>query len=124
MKDTLQITREDWLTHVEGILEEHGYENVAVNTYERIQIGSTGGQVVVINGQRMETPGQQVVVKHVVTLNGDGYVVDEDDDNCREFTQILFEAYVNDEKQFAMEQCFYWDEPDDVSKVMHEIKMM
>lgn len=124
MKDTIQITREEWLDKVEWFLKEHGFENVATNTYERNRVGSTGGQVVVINGQRIEQPGQQVVVKHVITLNGDGYVVDEDDNNCREFTQILFEAYVNDEKQFAMEQCFYWDEPDEVSKVMHEIKMM
>ena len=124
MKETIQITREEWLKHIEGILEEHGYENVAVNTYERVQVGTTGGQVVVINGQRMETPGQQVKIRHTITLVGDGYVVDEDDGNCREFTQICFEAYVNDEKQFAMEQCFYWDEPNEILKVMNEIKMM
>lgn len=123
MKDALQITREDWLTHVEGFLEEHGYNNVAVNTYERVQIGTTGGQVVVINGQRMESPGQQVKIRHIVTLSGDGYVVDADDENCREFTQVCFEVYVNDEKQFIFEHCFYWDEPNEIAKVMNEIKM-
>lgn len=120
----MQITREEWLEHVESFLEEHGYENVATNTYEKTQIGSTGGQVVVINGQRMETPGQQIKIKHIVTLRGDGYIVDDDDNNCREFTQIVFETTVNDEPRAQLEHCFYWDEPNEIMKVMNEIKIL
>lgn len=124
MKEILQITREEWLKHIEGILEEHGYENVATNTYEKTQIGSTGSQVVVINGQRMEAPGRPVVVKHSILLNGDGYIVDEDDGNCREFTQIVFETTINDESRGQLEHCFYWDEPNEILKVMNEIKIL
>jgi hypothetical protein len=109
MKDLVN-TKEQWLDNVNMILSKYGF-NKLDDIYVRECVQHTGGHVVVINGQRMEQPGQQIVVKNIIRFNGDGWLSDNDETNQRPFTQVVFEvSYNSDEPQHILEDCLYWDE--------------
>ena len=116
----MQYTRDVWLSSIETSLTQLGFTKTD-NGFECIRQQRHGGQVITINGQRMEQPGQIVTVKNTVTFNGDGWLTNEDDVNKREFTQIVFEVFTNGNSQGSVEQCMYWDSPDDVIKMVKQI---
>ena len=120
MGEVVQHTKDTWLSSIETSLTQLGFTKVD-NGFERVHQQRHGGQVITINGQRMEQPGQIVTVKNVVTFNGDGWLVNEDDTNKREFTQVVFEVFTNGNSQGSAEQCMYWDSPDDVIKTVKQI---
>lgn len=102
-------TKDQWLDNINQILSNLSFKHVDDNTFVNELIRSTGGQVIVINGQRIEQPGQQIVIKNIVRLNGDGWLSDENSE--RPFTQVVFEKSINNEKpQHLTEECLYWDE--------------
>lgn len=118
-------TKDNWLKEVQSILYQYAFTKVDENTYENEVVKHTRGQIITINGQRMEQPGQQVVIKNIVRFNGDGWVADVDDNgepiNERCFTQVVLETFVKDDPQFRLEDCIYFDEPYLISNYIKQI---
>ena len=125
MKDIITYTRENWLKEVQSILYQYAFTKIDEDTYENELVKNVGGQTIMINGQRMEQPGQQVVIKNIVRFNGDGWVasVDEDSEptNERYFTQVVLETFIKDNPQFHLEDCVYFDEPHLISNYIKQI---
>lgn len=125
MKEVIAYTKENWLKEVQSILYQHAFTKIDEDTYENELVKNVGGQTITINGQRMEQPGQQVVIKNIVRFNGDGWVasVDEDgeptDERC--FTQVVLETFIKDNPQFHLEDCIYFDEPHLISNYIKQI---
>lgn len=120
MSELIQHTKDTWLSAVETSLSQLGFTKVD-NGFERTQQQRHGGQVTIINGQRMEQPGQIITIKNTITFNDDGWISNKDDTNKREFTQVIFEVFTNGNSQGSAEQCMYWDSPDDVIKTVKQI---
>lgn len=120
MGELVQHTKDTWLSLIETSLSQLGFIKID-NGFERVHQQRHGGQIITINGQRMEQPGQIVTVKNVVTFNGDGWLTNEDDTNKREFTQVIFEVFTNGNLQGSAEQCMYWDSPNDVITMVKQI---
>ena len=109
MEDLINM-KDQWLDNVNQVLTGLAFSNIG-DDYVREVVRSTGGQVIMINGQRMEQPGQQYTIKYIVRFNGDGWVMNEDETNQRPFTQVVFECSTNNsEPQYLTEECLYWDE--------------
>jgi hypothetical protein len=93
-----------------------GYQNFIKendNTFKHEFSAFTQGQVMVINGHRMESPGKQVTVKNIIRFDGDGYISDEDEiSNKQEFSVVSFESYLDDEEQGSYNECLYWNDTD------------
>lgn len=113
MGELIQHTKDTWLSSIETLLTQLGFIKVD-NGFERVHQQRHGSQVITINGQRMEQPGQIVTIKNTIMFNDDGWISNKDDTNKREFTQVIFEAITNGNSQGSVEQCMYWDSPDDV----------
>lgn len=120
MSELIQHTKDNWLSSIETSLSQLGFTKVD-NGFERTQQQRHGGQVITINGQRMEQPGQIITIKNTITFNDDGWISNKDDTNKREFTQVIFEVFTNGNSQGSAEQCMYWDSPDDVIKTVKQI---
>ena len=120
MGEVIQHTKDNWLSSIETSLSQLGFTKVD-NGFERTQQQRHGGQVTIINGQRMEQPGQIITIKNTITFNDDGWISNKDDTNKREFTQVIFEVFINGNSQGSAEQCMYWDSPDDVIKTVKQI---
>ena len=118
-------TKENWLKEVQAILYQYAFTKVDEDTYENELVKNVGGQTIMINGQRMEQPGQRVVIKNIVRFNGDGWIasIDENDEptNERHFTQVVLETFVKDDPQFHLEECVYFDEPHLISNYIKQI---
>lgn len=113
-------TKDQWLDNTNQILSNLSFKHVDDNTFVNELIRSTGGQVIVINGQRMEQPGQQIVINNIVRFNGDGWLSDENRE--RPFTQVVFEKSINNEEpQHLTEECLYWDELDIIGSYVKQI---
>ena len=125
MKEVIAYTKENWLKEVQSILYQYAFTKIDEDTYENELVKNVGGQTITINGQRMEQPGQQVVIKNIVRFNGDGWVasVDEDgeptDERC--FTQVVLETFIKDNPQFHLEDCVYFDEPHRITNYIKQI---
>lgn len=120
MSDIIQHTRDSWYNQITNYLEQYGFVSTD-DVFENVTTQQQGGQVIIINGQRTEQPGQTITVRRVVYCNGDGWIMNEDDTGKREFTQVVFELYVDNELNNDVEICFYWDEPDVFNKLITQI---
>lgn len=125
MKEVIAYTKENWLKEVQSILYQYAFTKIDEDTYENEVVKNIGGQTITINGQRMEQPGQQVVIKNIVRFNGDGWVVSVDEDgeptDERCFTQVVLETFIKDNPQFHLEDCVYFDEPHRITKYIKQI---
>lgn len=120
MGELIQHIRDTWLSSIETSLTQLGFTKVD-NGFERVHQQRYGSQVTIINGQRMEQPGQIITVKNTIAFNGDGWLVNEDDTNKREFTQVIFEVFTNGNLQGSADQCMYWDSPDDIITMVKQL---
>ena len=112
--------KQEFLTTIKTIITQHGFKET-VCCYEKISEHQTRGQVITINGQRMEQPGQLVTIKQLIYNQGDGWVSNEDESNKREFTQFKFETHQGDNIVLSHEDCFYWDEPQYFINIFNQI---
>ena len=84
--------RHEFISTFESILFNNGFEkediDVDVQVYKRIRQAQLPGQIISINGQTIEQPGQIVDIQTVVYILGDGWIADMDESNKRNFTQI------------------------------------
>lgn len=119
MNEIINI-KDNWLTEVESIVTEHSFVKIDDDTYSKETIGYTGGQTIIVNGQRMEQPGQQVRITQSIKFNGDGWISNMDDSCRRNFTQIIFSI---DTGEYAdtYEECIYWDDINRVKQIINQI---
>ena len=121
MSQLVKRTREEWISEIDRILRDLEFIKENEDFYKHEFSAVMGGQTMIINGQRVDSPGQHVTIKMTVTFDGDGYIADDDgESNKQEFTSVLFEAYINNEKQLSYHECIYWDEPEAFERlIMH-----
>lgn len=113
MGELVTQTKENWLNTVESILNQFNFTKENEDSYKREFSTYTQSKVMIINGHRIEQPGQQIIIKHIIKFDGDGHVSDEDEiSNKREFSVITFETYAGDENQGSYSECIYWDDLD------------
>lgn len=112
--------KQEFITTINTIINQHGFKETACG-YEKISEQRTRGQVITINGQRMEQPGQLIKIKQSIYNQGDGWVANEDESNKREFTQFKFETYQDNNVVVSHEDCFYWDDPQYFINVFNQI---
>lgn len=125
MEDIIAHTKDNWLKEVQTILYQYAFTKVDDNTYENELVKNVSGRTVVVNGQRIEQPGQQIVIKNIIRFNGDGWVAGVDDagelTNERRFTQVILETFIKDNPQFYLEDCVYFDEPHLIGNYIKQI---
>ena len=113
MEELVKHTKESWISSIESILNQHNFIKENDNTFKHEFSAVTQGQVMVINGHRVEYPGKQVTVKNIIRFDGDGYISDEDEiSNKQEFSVVSFESYLDDEEQGLYNECLYWNDTD------------
>jgi hypothetical protein len=78
--------------------------------YRRLQTFIQPGQVIVINGQQMQQPSQEIEVKHVITEIGDGYY-ENSNGTCRvDLIEYNFQVYVKDDLQAELTVAYDYDD--------------
>ena len=112
--------REDFISNIKSALYNYGFKEEGENYLKNIQF-RTPGQVMIINGQRMEHPGEIIETVYKVNIIGDGWVSNTDGVDKEEFTQIGFEIYQNQEKIWGEEFCFYWDNPNNFNIILNQV---
>ena len=103
--------KEQFINSVKALLQSYGFSENN-NRYERIQYFTQPGQRMVINGQQINQPPQQIEVKHVVTEIGDGYCSNTDDTHKQEFTEFEFKIFVKEQLNAELMSVYYWDDID------------
>lgn len=104
MKDQFISKVDEMLTKLNFVKTE--------NKYELNKVVSQPGQVIVINGQRLEQPGQSVNIKYVITDLGDGYISNVDDSNKIDLIFYKIEVYVQDVLEGEYSSGYGFDEYD------------
>jgi hypothetical protein len=104
-----------FIDSIQELLQSKGFKEVD-NNWQRIQQHRLPGQIISINGQRLEQPGQIIEVKYSVHFNEDGWVSNEDETIKRDFTQIHLIIKEGETTQLDHEECFYWD---DIEYIIH-----
>lgn len=110
-----QKSKEQWLNDIEDILIKSGYvketdDNYIVYTMQ--YTGTVRGSTMIINGQRIDQPGTQVVVKNTIKIGADGFISDNNDEetNKEEFTEVIFDSTVNNNERKHLEEFILWSE--------------
>lgn len=114
------LSKDNWLNEVEAFITGKTFEKIDDNTYRKESIQYAGGQTIIINGQRMEQPGQQVKITQSVTFNEDGWVSNLDDSNKQGFTQVVFGITAGDQENIY-EECIYWNDANRVKELINQI---
>ena len=114
------LSKEGWLNEVETLLNGYSFNKTEDGNYNKEIIQYSGGQTIVINGQRMEQPGQQIKIMQSVLFNGDGWIADKDESNKQNFTQVVFEVKSN-VQEIIYEECIYWDDTQRVKELIYQI---
>lgn len=104
MNNEVVNIKQEFLDNIRNTLTSIGFAEDN-NTYEWKRQVRQRGQTIVINGQRMDQPGQTITISYKIEIIGDGCVMDVNDNIERGFTQIRFE--VNGD---TLEECFYQDD--------------
>jgi hypothetical protein len=114
------LAKEDWFNEVETILNGYSFNKTENGNYNKKTIQYSGGQTIVINGQRMEQPGQQIKISNEIRFIGDGWIADEDESNKQNFTQVVFEIK-SDVQELIYEECIYWNDAQRVRELINQI---
>lgn len=84
------------------VLKEIGFESVD-DTWEKESVIQQPGQVIIINGQRIQQPGTEIRIKHKIELMGEGSVENIDGTEQSSFELINIRVFQND--SLAEEVC-------------------
>ena len=116
----LMVQKQSFEQLIHDILYRNGFEKIE-NGYEINRIVRQPDKTMVVNGQQTIIPSKPIQVSYKITYEGDGYLMAEDETIERNFTQIKFESFVNNESQGSYEECMYWDEPDRFEQIFNSI---
>lgn len=111
----MKKSKEQWLNDIEEILIKSGYVKETDDNYIIYTMQYTGtvrGSTMIINGQRIDQPGTQVVVKNTIKIGADGFISDNNDEetNKEEFTEVIFDSTVNNNERKHLEEFILWSE--------------
>ena len=112
--------KEQFINEVKNILVSLGFSE-SNNQYVRSQIFIQPGQQLIINGQQINQPNQEIEVKHVVTEFGDGYCCNQDNTNKQEFTQYNIQVFVKGELNGEYISAYYWNDIDQFKNELTKI---
>lgn len=118
MEQLIKHTKETWIAEIESFLNQNQFIKESDDFYKFEYSAIMGGQTMIINGHRVDQPGQQVIIKTCIKFEGDGFVSDDDETNKREFTVVGIKTYIGENEQLSYEECLYWDEPDEFKKLV------
>lgn len=113
-------TKQIFLDTVNDFLTTKGFLKID-DGYEKKEIHQLPGQVISINGRRMEQPGQMIESIKSILYVGDGWCADEFEENTRDFTQLKITIVEGDQKVLDHEEAFYWDDVDYLIKILQQI---
>ena len=116
----LIVQKQSFEQIIQDILYKAGFQKND-NGYEIVKYVRQPDRIVMVNGQQTTIPGKSFQVSYKITYEGDGYLMNEDEEVERNFTQVKFESFVDDELQGTYEECLYWDEPDRFEKLFNNI---
>ena len=105
------MCREDFIKEIDIILiNEYHFEKQDDNIYVGLQQTEQPGATININGQVMQQPGQIITNRFVITCLGPGWVSNADDTDKREFEQVRYQIFQNNEEVFCIEECIYFED--------------
>lgn len=107
--------RGQFIDNVKEVLTGYGFSDCSSEDewkYTRTQEFTQPGQVMIINGQQFEQPGQQCEVKHTVFLMGDSYYENMDGSNQVDLITFEFQVYVDNEPNGAFSATYDYQDID------------
>ena len=115
------MNRDDLIKHIDEALSGYFTKDGEKWTCERMV--SRGGGVVIINGQRINQPGQQHRLCLTVEVVGNGDIREDGSDRVDEFVMIDFTAKEDDgpERSMSPTECIYYDEFDYFDQLTHNL---
>lgn len=116
----LIIPKQHFEQEIQNYFYQLGFEKIDEG-YQFVREAQQQGMNYIYNNQRIQSPPKTIQIKYKVTFVGDGELTDIGGNVEREFTQIRFETFVDNELQGILEDCMYWDEPE---KVLTYIKQL
>ena len=101
-----------WLYNTRKTLLDYGFTEIDEEHYTLTDIRQNEGPTVIINGTKVQQPGQSVKLTYKIEFVGDGYISNEDDTQHRNFTTVKIDTIVNDDEssKSSFNECMYWDE--------------
>ena len=113
------MNREDLIGHIDEILSSHFVKDCEKWTLERDV--TKGGGVVIINGQRMNNPGETHHIRLTVEVVGEGSLCTVDSENAAKFVMIDFTTNEDDgpDQPMSPTECIYYDDFDYFDGLVH-----
>lgn len=105
-------TRDDFIKFIDerigSVFSKDSEKELWVNERDT----TTGQQVVIVNGQRTEHPGQTIHVTSMIEVVGDGSVKDIESEVEEPFIQVEFRVQQGDSpiEYLGPEMCLYYDD--------------
>lgn len=115
---TLIHSRKSLIDHIDEVLTARGFER-AGDTFTRDFIVRQPGSRIIINGQMMETPGQEFHMQFCAELMGTGQVLSEDG-RTEDFELINFSVRSGEQSQ-GISLNIYYDENQEFDKMLHQL---
>lgn len=109
------VSRDDFFKEIEKIMYSHQFEKTDAG-YICVQKQQQPGTTININGQVMQQPPTLLENKFIITLLGEGWIGDADEENKQYFEQVRYEVFQNNNRVSIIEECFYYDEFDKIMR--------
>lgn len=101
--------KNEFLSWLSQILTQKGFEKTDESFTKYIN-QQLPGQVMMINGQRMESPGKIIKLSYIIDIIGDGWIADADESNKIDFTEVRFQVQQDQEIMIDITECVYWND--------------
>lgn len=112
--------KEEFTQNINNILTSIGFSR-SDDTYEFIKTYTQPGQVMIVNGRRMEQPGKQLTVKYTIQDLGDGYCENSDGSNRVDNTTYEFRVVMGEELLSEVFIAYSWDDIESFKKDLQNI---
>lgn len=112
--------KEEFINRLSQILTQKGFKK-SDESFTKYINQQLPGQVVMINGQRMESPGKIIKLSYTVDIVGDGWIADTDESNKVDFTEVRFQVQQDQEIMIDMTECVYWTDYEYINILIDKI---
>ena len=107
--------REIFFNEIDRILIEHQFEKTDTG-YICVQQQQQQGATININGQIIQQQPSMVTNEFIITFLGEGWISKIDNSNKEYFEQLKFEITQNHNQVFCIEECYYYDDYNEIMK--------
>jgi len=115
-------TREEFINHVNERLTPLFTKDPEKELWVNERDVQVGAQVVVVNGKRMDQPGQTRHITTYVEVYGDGEIKDVNNETTEQFAQVDFYVIEEGQKHYVCPTiCMYYDEHDLFDHMLNEL---